>query len=78
MGSHWAVDLVDQIGPICGMPTEDADGCCYMPLGYGGGPSFGSSCKAACGEAHRDGSDDAYCQRSDKSSYGNCFCGPKL
>jgi len=71
----YAVDLAIELGPICGLAGEDVDGCCYMPLGYGGGPAFGSSCRAACARARRIGSDDAFCQRSDRSSYGNCFCG---
>ena len=77
----WSVDLGKVLGPSCLSTTEPeeptANGCCYLPLGYDGGPAFGSPCAEACAKAGRTGKDEAYCERSGKGQpYGNCFCGP--
>lgn len=77
-GTKWAIDLNIALGPMCGKPTESKTGCCYMPLGYHGGPAFGTNCEDACATAHRVGAASAYCARSDGSHYGNCFCGAAL
>ena len=70
--SKWAVNLDKVLGPMCSEHV-DGNGCCYVPLSYSGGPDFGTPCTEACGP--RAGSDKAFCQRSDQSEYGNCFCG---
>ena len=75
-GTRWSVDLGVELGPICGLTSEDEHGCCYIPLGYGGGPAFGTGCASACAKARRAGSDEEWCQHSDGAAYGNCFCGP--
>ena len=71
-----SVDLNVQLGPICGLPSDDKSECCYFPLGYGGGSAYGTPCSQVCEEVNRQGDDDAFCGRSDHSNYGNCFCGP--
>jgi hypothetical protein len=69
----WSVNLDDSFGPACEVATPDQ--CCYVPLGHGCGPPFGSPCAKVCAEhSGRQGSDDAFCQKSDRSAYGNCFC----
>lgn len=72
--STWAVDLPKVLGPDCrrGAPRN---GCCYVPLGYDGGPEFGSDCGKVCAQNGREGTSDAFCERSDHSQFGNCFCG---
>ena len=66
--SGWGVDISTVIGPDCrhGHGTPSANGCCYVPLGYNGGPEFGSDCEKVCAAYHREGSSDAYCGRSDR------------
>ena len=73
----YAVDLSKVLGPNClDRGRWDPRGCCFVPLGYGGGPRFGTSCKEACEKQSRLGLDDAYCERYGRSEpYGNCFCG---
>ena len=73
----WSVNLEYALGPQCA--DAAADQCCYVPLGYEGGAMggapFGSPCAKVCAEhSGRQGSDDAFCQKSDRSAYGNCFC----
>ena len=78
-GDKWSVDLEVALGPDC-KNAPSGTGCCYVPLGYKDGPKFGSNCGSVCGASPRvrEGAQDAYCQRSDGSSFGNCFCGPEL
>lgn len=73
----WAVNLTSVFGPKCTAGVS-ALSCCYVPLSWDGGPSFGTPCGTACAAQDRDGSDGAYCQKSDHSDYGSCFCGPAL
>jgi hypothetical protein len=42
-----------------------------------GAPPFGSPCDKVCVERKRKGADHAFCQKSDMSKYGNCFCSSK-
>ena len=58
---------------MCSASVNDT-ACCYVPLSYAGGPAFGTPCVQVCGP--RAGADEAYCQHSDGSNFGNCFCGP--
>ena len=71
--SPYAVDLHKLLGPQCSAAAA-ATACCFQPLGYDDGPAFGTSFEEACGP--RISAEDAYCQKSDGSKYGNCFCGP--
>ena len=73
--SKWDINLDVELGQRC---SYDRPGCCWTPLGYGGGPPFGSSCAEECRRFNREGRDDAFCQRSDHSHFGNCFCGEKV
>ena len=80
-GTAYARDLDKLLGPEC---TREAAGnqCCWAPLGYDGGADYGTPCATVCskvvGFQPRLGADDAYCSKSDGSSYGNCFCGPTV
>lgn len=78
-GKTWARNLTQLLGPRCGSMVPSTS-CCFEPLGYDGGPAFGTPCGQVCAEqaGNRVGSDGAYCGRSDRSNYGNCFCGPKI
>ena len=76
-GSAWAVDLSKGFGPQCNTTAASASACCYAPLGYDGGPEYGTPCSKVCQvSGGRAGRDTAYCAMSDGSEYGNCFCGP--
>ena len=70
-GSPYAVDLKDVIGPKC-KETSNASGCCYQPVGYDGGPDYGTPCSQVCAATKRVTTDDSYCDRSDGSK---CACG---
>jgi len=72
--TSWAVDLTKVLGPDC-RHASGVPGCCFVPLGYAGGPSFGSDCAHVCASYGRVGASVAYCEASDKGHYGNCFCG---
>ena len=72
-GSTWAVNLDKVLGPHCSAAAAE-NLCCYVPLGYDSGPAFGTPCQQVCGT--RASAADAYCQKSDGSDFGNCFCGP--
>ena len=75
----FAVDLNHVLGPACQTGAATPRGCCFGPLGYAGGADFGTPCQKVCdGLFGRVGSNDAYCERSDGSKYGNCFCGPQF
>ena len=72
-GTPWAVDLTAAFGPSCaGAP---ANTCCYAPLGYNGGPPFGTPCSSVCAAMQRSGNDTSYCGKSDHSSYGERAAG---
>lgn len=61
---RYAVNLNKVFGPNC-MHSGDSkleSGCCFVPLGYGGGPKYGTKCSEAC--TGRDANDDAYCAAS--------------
>ena len=75
-GTPFAIDLESAFAPRC--PGFGARECCYVPLGYGGGPAFGTPCSEVCAGVEHEGSDDAYCEMSHQQSehYGNCLCGP--
>jgi len=73
--SRWEVDLSQWLGPSC--RSASSAQCCYAELGYAGGAPFGTPCDQVCARYQRDGAKHAYCQMSDKSSYGNCFCSSK-
>ena len=78
-GGRWAVDLGETYGPICGIATDKDFECCFLPLGYGGGEPFGTSCDQVCDTVGRRGSAEGFCERSDKSHYGNwCARRPKF
>ena len=76
--SRYAIDLDSTFGPRCSLESLPDQSCCYVPLGYGGGPAFGSSCREACDTYLRIGDDSAYCAQSTGEDYGNCYCGPRL
>ena len=71
-GTPWAVNMTKLLGPRCSGEVGDA-ACCFVPLSYDGGPACGVPCEEAC--APRIGASSAFCQKSDRSNYGNCFCG---
>lgn len=71
------VDLDSVLGPRCTNLTAGSGQCCYLPLGYGGGPPLGTDCEQACAttyhwgmRTHRIGNTAAYCVDSSKK-YGN-------
>ena len=70
------MDLDSLIGPRCSDDISEK-ACCYEPLGYDGGPTFGTGCREACGTYDRVGDDNEYCQQSgqNKDKYGN-WCAP--
>ena len=77
-GTEWAVDLRRVFGQDCRF-LRGGRGCCFMPLGYAGGPAVGDDCAKVCAGAMRVGHASSYCERSDrKHEYGNCFCGEAL
>lgn len=69
-GDKWSVDLKVALGPNCAV--AGATDCCYVPLGYAGGAALGADCGSVCRASPRvrEGSADAWCQRSDGASYG--------
>ena len=74
-GGRWAIDLKEVLGPQCASDTG-ARGCCYAPLGYAGGPKFGSSCAQVCHDLGREGGDDYYCRNSRDPHAGKCALHP--
>lgn len=62
-GSKYAIDLRAAYGPQC-TPGVSGSECCWMPLGYGGGPPFGSPCRDVCERLGRKGDDEAFCEMS--------------
>jgi len=77
-GTIYAVDLAKVLGPECSSNEAQVGPgqCCYEPLGYDGGLSFGTDCRRACNRHQRHGSPQEWCQKSDGTHFGNCFCGP--
>jgi len=81
-GTGHGVDLSKVLGPRC---THDGEGtdevgagqCCYLPLGYDGGPAYGTDCGRACRMYGRFGQTNEYCGAS-TGRFGNCFCGPQV
>ena len=64
----WSIDLTSSYGPSC--THAPANFCCFAPLGYDGGPPFGSPRSKVCATLRRSGSDTSYCGASDHSAYG--------
>ena len=72
----WSINLDVAYGPACSAATPNQ--CCYIPLGYDHGPSYGTPCGELCASHHRKGDDSAYCSNSRGAHYGNCFCSSVL
>lgn len=70
--TKWAIDLDSVFGPSCLTSMTSVGACCYVPLGYGGGPAFGTACDVACAHYGRKGRADTFCSNSQYSNYGNC------